>query len=153
MHLPHNSCTALCSHGNHVCTTLHYWTSVSLMRVQGHILGGSIIYQEAYFLISVSQFVLHLESRWCKPWPFSLSSTNEKPTEADLLCRWCIWVSRRPNEITQHWTGTKTEELLKATTGGKQKHTELQNLGPYESMHYFLISHGAFVSAKHHLSH
>lgn len=57
------------------------WTNVSPGGIHGRTFGCSIKYQEAHFLSSfpAAQFVLHLESRRGKLFPFSSSSSKKKP--------------------------------------------------------------------------
>ena len=152
MHLTHDSSTALYSYGNYVCT------SVSLQNQcfpsgdsWTYPWGGSIKYQEAYLLssFSVSQFVLHLESSWCKLFPFSWFSSNKKPTEADLLCRWrCLWVKRRPNEITLHWTRTKASVVPKGNCWWEAEAHRTPKPQPLWVNAIFCIKKGAFCFSK-----
>ena len=77
-HLTYNSSTAVGTMFAHLSVS---WINVSPGGIHGRTFGCSIKYQEAHFLSSfpAAQFVLHLESRWCKLFPFSSSSSNKKP--------------------------------------------------------------------------
>lgn len=128
-----------------------YRTSVFPVGIHGHILEGSIIYQGAYLLSSfaVSQFVLHLESSWCKRFPFSWFSSKKKPTEADLLCRWwCIWVKQRPNEITLPWTRTKASVVPKGNCWWEAEAHRAPKPWPLWVNAIFCIRNGAFCFSK-----